>query len=73
MTDAELEDPKMVTSSRVKRISRGSGTLPEVVRELLKSHRAMKKALKSMRGMAGGKMNMKRMMKKLGPMMGGKM
>lgn len=73
MTDAELEDPKMVTSSRVKRISRGSGTPPEVIRELLKSHRAMKKALKGMRGMAGGKMNMNRMMKKLGPMMGGKM
>jgi len=69
MTEAELEDPKIITASRIKRISRGSGTSPEVVRDLLKSHKAMQKALKGMRGM--NKMGMKRMMKKFGPMMGG--
>ena len=69
MTEAELEDPKIITASRIKRISRGSGTPPELVRELLKSHKAMQKALKGMRGM--NKMGMKRMMKKFGPMMGG--
>jgi len=69
MTEAELMDPKIVTSSRIKRISRGSGTSPEVVRELLKSHKAMQKALKGMRGMS--KSNMRKMMKKFGPMMGG--
>ena len=69
MTEKELEDPKIITASRIKRISRGSGTSPELVRELLKSHRAMQKALKGMRGM--NKMGMKRMMKKFGPMMGG--
>jgi len=69
MTEAELEDPKIITASRIKRISRGSGTQPEVVRDLLKSHKAMQKALKGMRGM--NKMGMKRMMKKFGPMMGG--
>jgi signal recognition particle subunit SRP54 len=69
MTEAELEDPKIITASRIKRISRGSGTQPEIVRELLKSHKAMQKALKGMRGM--NKMGMKRMMKKFGPMMGG--
>jgi signal recognition particle subunit SRP54 len=66
MTEEELADPKIITGSRVKRISMGSGTPPEMVRELLKSHRAMQKAIKGMRGM--GKMNMKRLMKKLGPM-----
>ncbi|MHC1631667.1 MAG: signal recognition particle protein Srp54 [Methanotrichaceae archaeon] len=71
MTEAELEDPKIVTGSRIKRISRGSGTQPEIVKELLKSHRAMQKALKGMRGM--NKTGMKRMMKKFGPMMGGRM
>ena len=71
MTEAELEDPKIITASRIKRISRGSGTSPELVRELLKSHKAMQKALKGMRGM--NKMGMKRMMKKFGPMMGGGM
>ncbi|MCR3883528.1 signal recognition particle protein Srp54 [Methanotrichaceae archaeon M04Ac] len=69
MTEKELEDPKIITASRIKRISRGSGTSPELVRELLKSHKAMQKALKGMRGM--NKMGMKRMMKKFGPMMGG--
>jgi len=69
MTAEELEDPKIITASRIKRISRGSGTQPELVRELLKSHKAMQKALKGMRGM--NKMGMKRMMKKFGPMMGG--
>jgi len=71
MTEAELEDPKIITASRIKRISRGSGTPPELVRELLKSHKAMQKALKGMRGM--NKLGMKRMMKKFGPMMGGGM
>src|SRR5690606_1551350 len=66
MTAEELEDPKIITASRVKRIARGSGTQPELVRELLKSHKAMQKALKGMRGM--NKMGMKRMMKKFGPM-----
>jgi len=66
MTEKELEDPKIITVSRIKRISRGSGTPPELVRELLKSHSAMQKAIKGMRGGAG-KMNMKRLMKKFGP------
>ncbi|KUK43947.1 MAG: signal recognition particle protein Srp54 [Methanothrix sp.] len=71
MTEAELDDPKIITASRIKRISKGSGTSPELVRELLKSHKAMQKAIKGMRGM--NKMGMKRMMKKFGPMMGGGM
>jgi signal recognition particle subunit SRP54 len=66
MTEAELEDPKIITASRIKRVSRGSGASPELVRELLKSHLAMQKAIKGMRGGAG-KMNMKRMMKKFSP------
>lgn len=66
MTDAELEDPKIITASRIKRISYGSGSSPEVVRELLKSHQAMQKAIKGMKG-GMGKMNMKRLMKRFGP------
>ena len=49
MTEAELEDPKL-TASRMKRIYLGSGTTPEIVRELLKAHQAMQKAIKGMRG-----------------------
>jgi signal recognition particle subunit SRP54 len=66
MTEAELDDPKIITASRIKRISRGSGSSPEMVRELLKSHQAMQKAIKGMRG-GMGKMNMKRLMKRFGP------
>jgi len=66
MTEEELEDPKIITMSRVRRISMGSGASPELVREVLKSHQAMQKAIKGMRG-GMGKMNMKRLMKKFGP------
>jgi len=70
MTEDELNDPKMITASRIKRISLGSGTSSENVRELLKAHQAMQKAFKGMRG-GMGKMNMKRLMKKFGPGMKG--
>lgn len=63
MTEAEMIDPKIVDSSRVKRIARGSGTRIEDVRELLKYHRMMQKAMK---GLRGGRFNMQKMMKKLG-------
>ncbi|HIE32193.1 MAG TPA: signal recognition particle protein Srp19, partial [Methanosarcinales archaeon] len=63
MTEAELLDPKIVDSSRVKRIARGSGTNIESVRELLKYHRMMQKAMK---GLRGGRFNIQKMMKKLG-------
>src|SRR5512136_2139129 len=66
MTEAELNDPKIITANRIKRISMGSGTSPDLVRELLKSHQAMQKAIKGMRG-GMGKMNMKRLMKKFSP------
>ncbi len=66
MTPAELDDPKIITASRIKRISRGSGASPDLVRELLKSHQAMQKAIKGMKG-GMGKMNMKRLMKRFGP------
>ena len=66
MTEDELVEPKIITANRIKRISMGSGTSPDLVRELLKSHQAMQKAIKGMKG-SMGKVNMKRLMKKLGP------
>jgi signal recognition particle subunit SRP54 len=66
MTEKELEDPKIISASRIKRISRGSGTSPDIVRELLKSHQAMQTAIKGLRG-GMGKVGMKRLMKRLGP------
>ena len=63
MNKKELEDPKIINISRINRISRGSGTEPEVVRELIKYHRTMQKAMK---GLRGGRFNIQKMMKKMG-------
>ncbi|MEL4305061.1 signal recognition particle protein Srp54 [Methanococcoides sp. LMO-2] len=63
MTEEELLNPRMIGSSRIKRISMGSGTNPDDVRELLKYHKMMQNAMK---GLRGGKFNMQKMMKKFG-------
>ncbi len=64
MTDAELDDPGLITSSRLQRIARGAGASPEEVRELLKYYKMMQRTLKGLRGATGGKFNMQRMMKR---------
>lgn len=63
MTEEEMLNPRLIGSSRIKRISRGSGCAPEEVRELLKYHKTMQNAMK---GLRGGKFNMQKMMKKMG-------
>jgi signal recognition particle subunit SRP54 len=50
MTDEELEDPKLIKSSRAIRIARGSGTTPKEVKELLKQYNMSKKAMKGFMG-----------------------
>lgn len=72
MTSAELDDPKMISSSRIHRISIGSGRTPEEIRELLKYHKTMQNAFKNFAGKGGGR-NMQKMMKKgMGGNPGGK-
>ena len=67
MTKEEMQNPKIINSSRVKRIARGSGTIPEEVKELMKYYNMMKKALKRFKKGA-----LKRgMPKDLAKMMGG--
>ena len=46
MTPNERENPKMLNSSRAKRIARGSGTTEKEVKELLKQYIMMRKMLK---------------------------
>ena len=46
MTPEEKENPKILNSSRAKRIARGSGTTEKEVKELLKQYFMMKKMLK---------------------------
>lgn len=49
MTSDEIEDPKLVGSSRARRIARGSGTSEKEVKELINQYFMMKKMMKSMK------------------------
>jgi len=57
MTRNEIEDPKLIDSSRARRIARGSGTSDKEVKEMINQYFMMKKMMKSMkrRGAAFGK------------------
>ncbi len=55
MTNQELNEPELVTRSRVERIARGSGKKPEEVRELLKQYRQLKKVFEKFKKIAGKK------------------
>jgi signal recognition particle subunit SRP54 len=50
MTREELEDPKIVKSSRVRRIARGSGMKTQDVRTLLNHYNTTKKQMKGLMG-----------------------
>ncbi len=58
MTKDEMEEPRLIKASRIKRIARGSGTSQKDVRDLLKEHEQMKRMMKQMgrqrRGRKGG-------------------
>ncbi|MGM5488607.1 MAG: signal recognition particle protein Srp54 [Nanobdellota archaeon] len=60
-TQEELENPEILDMSRVERISRGSGTKPSDVRELVKQYKSGKKMMKMMKGK-----DPQKMMKKMG-------
>jgi Signal recognition particle GTPase len=63
MTDEEMEDPRVIKSSRVQRIAKGAGVDPHDVRELLKQYNQSKKTLK---GVMGNRKMRKQMMKQMG-------
>jgi signal recognition particle subunit SRP54 len=48
MTREELDEPKLIKASRIKRIAKGAGCSTADVRELLKQHEQMKKVMKQM-------------------------
>ena len=48
MTPEELENPKILNASRIRRIARGSGTSETEVRELLKQYEFVKKFIKTL-------------------------
>ena len=63
MTEDELESPRSVGASQVRRIACGSGQPEERVQELLEQHRMMERTLKQFQGM--GDADMQRMMKRM--------
>ena len=63
MSKEELEDPEIITSERIDRISKGSGIPTSTIRELIKQYRQSKKVVKMFKGNKG---DMTKMMKKLG-------
>lgn len=64
MTKQELDEPSTINSSRTHRIAVGSGAAIDEVRELLRYHKTMQRALKGFRGAGGGRMDMQRIMKR---------
>ncbi len=61
MTQEELEDPDILSASRIDRISKGSGVPAKDIRELIKQYRQSKKMVKMFKGK--GTKNMEKMMK----------
>ncbi|UII29830.1 signal recognition particle protein [Fulvivirga ulvae] len=55
MTNDERENPELINGSRRKRIADGSGTSVQQVNNLLKQFNDMKKLMKTMNKMGGGK------------------
>ncbi len=63
MTKEELEQPEIINYSRVRRISRGSGTKEEEVRSLISQYKKMKKIVKGMKGIKSEK-DLQKLMRK---------
>jgi signal recognition particle subunit SRP54 len=55
MTNSERENPDIINGSRKNRIARGSGTSVQQVNQLLKQFSDMRKLMKTMNKMGGGK------------------
>ncbi|WP_348613585.1 signal recognition particle protein Srp54 [Halobaculum rarum] len=69
MTEKEMENPEIIKSDRLERISRGSGVPEERIEELLEQHSMMKRTMDQFGNMGDG--DMQRMMKKLQQQGGG--
>jgi signal recognition particle subunit SRP54 len=67
-TKEELEDPELISGTRIERIAKGSGVPTKEVRELIKQYRQSKKLMKMFKG--GNMKNMEQMMKKMPGMKG---
>jgi len=55
MTNVERENPELINNSRKTRIAKGSGTSIQQINQLLKQFEEMRKMMKTMNKMGGGK------------------
>lgn len=62
MTRKELEDPEIITGTRIERIAKGSGVPSSEIRDLIKQYRQAKKMIRMMKGGKG----IEKLMKKFG-------
>jgi signal recognition particle subunit SRP54 len=74
MTEEEIENPEVLEkqTSRIQRISKGSGTTTTEIRELLKQYKMLKEMMGMQSGLAEGKIDQK-MMQKMAKKFKGKM
>ena len=49
MTKEEIENPKILSSSRIKRIAKGSGRPERIVKELLQQYFTTRKMMKGLK------------------------
>jgi len=71
-TKGELENPDIMSSTRVDRIAKGAGVTTGDVRDLLKQYKQGKKMMKMFKGAGGSNPKaMEKMMKRMGGMKGG--
>lgn len=62
MTEEEMENPRLIKSSRIIRIARGSGTTPQDVRELIRQYNMSRRAIK---GLSSNRKMRKQILKQL--------
>ncbi|MFH2020129.1 MAG: signal recognition particle protein Srp54 [archaeon] len=70
-TKEELEDPELISGTRIDRIAKGAGTSVKEIRDLIKQYRQAKKMMKMFSG--GNMKNMEKMVKRMGGIKGLKM
>ncbi|MFC1800797.1 signal recognition particle protein Srp54 [Nanoarchaeota archaeon] len=64
-TKEELEEPDIMSPTRIDRVAAGAGLGAKDVRELLKQYRQSKKMVKMLKGGAGSPKDMQKLMKKM--------
>ncbi len=62
MTQHELENPEEISTTRIERISKGSGVSTKLIRELIKQYRMSKKMVKMLKGKGGKGADMGKLM-----------